>query len=94
MKRCLLLLCACLFGILAFAQEDPVLMRVNGREVSRSEFEYSYHHYRAGEGRELSPKEYAYCVFLQQFVFVRLAASHRVDESSVASKINLSTLGK
>ena len=59
MKRCLLLLCACLFGILAFAQEDPVLMRVNGREVSRSEFEYSYHHYRAGEGRELSPKEYA-----------------------------------
>ena len=34
-------------------------MRVNGREVSRSEFEYSYHHYRAGEGRELSPKEYA-----------------------------------
>lgn len=59
MKRCLLPLCACLFGILAFAQEDPVLMRVNGREVSRSEFEYSYHHYRAGEGRELSPKEYA-----------------------------------
>ena len=59
MKRCLLPLCACLFGILAFAQEDPVLMRVNGRGVSRSEFEYSYHHYRAGGGRDLSPKEYA-----------------------------------
>ena len=79
MKRCLLLLCACLFGILAFAQEDPVLMRVNGREVSRSEFEYSYHHYRAGEGRELSPKEYA-LLFSQAIQKVEACFCHHPDQ--------------
>ena len=63
MKRCLLLLCACLFGILAFAQEDPVLMRVNGREVSRSEFEYSYHHY---------PLKNMRCCFLRQYRKLKL----------------------
>ena len=25
-----------------FAQQDPVLMRINGKDVLRSEFEYSY----------------------------------------------------
>ena len=32
------------FGISVFAQEDPVLMRVNGKDILRSEFEYSYRH--------------------------------------------------
>ena len=27
---------------LAFSQQDPVLMRVNGKDVLRSEFEYYY----------------------------------------------------
>ena len=81
MKRCLLLLCACLFGILAFAQEDPVLMCVNGREVSRSEFEYSYHHYRAGEGRELSPKEYA-LLFSQAIQKVEAAKAIGLDTTA------------
>ena len=39
MKRSLLLGCISLFVVAVFAQEDPVLMRVNGREVLRSEFE-------------------------------------------------------
>ena len=32
------------FGVswLAFSQQDPVLMRVNGKDVLRSEFEYYY----------------------------------------------------
>lgn len=71
MKRCLLPLCACLFGILAFAQEDPVLMRVNGREVARSEFEYSYHHYRAGEGGNF-PLKNMRCCFLRQYRKLKL----------------------
>ena len=41
MKRNLLLGWISLFGVLAFAQEDPVVMRINGKEIPRSEFEYS-----------------------------------------------------
>ncbi len=39
MKRSLLLGCISLFVVAVFAQEDPVLMRVNGREILRSEFQ-------------------------------------------------------
>lgn len=61
MKRILLLGCICCFSLSAFAQDnrqdevqdDPVLMRVNGKDISRSEFEYSYRRHAA------SPKEYA-----------------------------------
>ena len=42
MKRNLLLGWISLFGVLAFAQEDPVVMRINGKEIPRSEVEYSY----------------------------------------------------
>ena len=31
MKRNLVLLLTCLFGLSAFAQEDPVLMRIKGK---------------------------------------------------------------
>ena len=30
------------FGLAVSAQDDPVLMRINGKEVLRSEFERSY----------------------------------------------------
>ena len=42
MKRNLLLGWISLFGVLAFAQEDSVVMRINGKEIPRSEFECSY----------------------------------------------------
>ena len=44
MKRGLLVGLVLVFGISVFAQEDPVLMRVNGKDILRSEFEYSYRH--------------------------------------------------
>lgn len=63
MKRNLLLGCICCFCLSAFAQgnkqDDPVLMRVNGKGISRSEFEYSYHRHVANGNERLSPKEYA-----------------------------------
>ena len=37
MKRSLLLGCISLFVVAVFAQEDPVLIRVNGREILRSD---------------------------------------------------------
>ena len=42
MKRGLLVAWFWFFGISVFAQEDPVLMRANGKDILRSEFEYSY----------------------------------------------------
>ena len=59
MKRNLLLGWISLFGVLAFAQEDPVVMRINGKEIPRSEFEYSYRRHTDGNGTKLSPREYA-----------------------------------
>ena len=47
------------FGISVFSQEDPVLMRVNGKDILRSEFEYSYRHRTGNADEKLSPKEYA-----------------------------------
>ena len=38
MKRGLLVAWFCFFGISVFAQEDPVLMRVNGKDILRSRF--------------------------------------------------------
>ena len=73
------------FGNSGFAQENPVLMRVNGREVSRSEFEYSYHHYRAGGGRDLSPKEYA-LLFSQAIQKVEAAKAIRLDTTAAFRK--------
>ncbi|WP_455584765.1 peptidylprolyl isomerase [Bacteroides sp.] len=42
MRKNLVLLLTCLLGLSAFAQEDPVLMRINGKDITRSEFEYIY----------------------------------------------------
>lgn len=52
MARCrltLILLCMC---CAAFAQQDPVLMRINGKDVLRSEFEYIYNKNNALAGIE------------------------------------------
>ena len=85
MKRSLLLGCVCLFGILVFAQEDPVLMRVNGRDISRSEFEYSYRHNAVGEDGNLSPKEYA-VLFARSMQKVEAAKAAGLDTTSTFRK--------
>ncbi len=85
MKRSLLSGCVCLFGILVFAQEDPVLMRVNGRDISRSEFEYSYRHNAVGEDGNLSPKEYA-VLFARSMQKVEAAKAAGLDTTSAFRK--------
>lgn len=42
MKKTLLLLLSALSCVCMHAQDDPVVMRVNGQPVTRSEFEYNY----------------------------------------------------
>ena len=45
----IILLC---LGLAVFAQQDPVLMRINGKEILRSEFEYIYNKNNALAGIE------------------------------------------
>ncbi len=40
------------FGLCAFAQQDPVLMCIGNKEITRSEFEYSYNKNKAIAGSE------------------------------------------
>lgn len=60
MKKTLLLLLILACGISLHAEDDPVVMRVNGQPVTRSEFEYNYNK-NNGEGvvDKKSVEEYA-----------------------------------
>ena len=85
MKRSLLLGCISLFVVAVFAQEDPVLMRVNGREVLRSEFENAYRRYAERSNARLSPKEYA-ALFAQSKLKVEAARAAGLDTTAVFRK--------
>ncbi len=76
MKRNLLLGWISLFGVLAFAQEDSVVMRINGKEIPRSEFECSYRRHTDGNGTKLSPREYA-----ELFILSKLKVEERPDST-------------
>ena len=75
MKRNLLLGWISLFGVLAFAQEDPVVMRINGKDIPRSD----------GNGMKLSPKEYAE-FFIQSKLKVEAARAAGLDTTSAFRK--------
>ena len=85
MKRSLLLGWISLFGIWVSAQEDPVVMRINGKEIPRSEFEYSYRRHVDGEGEKLSPKEYAE-LFIQAKLKVEASRAAGLDTTSAFRK--------
>ncbi len=85
MKRSLLFGCVCCFALSAFAQEDAVLMRVDGREIARSEFEYSYRNSTVGEGARLSLKEYA-LLFARTIQKVEAAKAAGLDTTSAFRK--------
>ena len=71
MKRNLLLGVACLLGLSAIAQQDPVLMRVNGKEIPRSEFEAAYRKEKSLDGAgTLTPAGY-----IDRFVNLQLKLS-------------------
>ena len=48
MNRFLVSVAAGLSAMMAFAQSDPVLMTVNGKQITRAEFEYSYNKNNTG----------------------------------------------
>ena len=86
MKRGLLVAWFWFFGISVFAQEDPVLMRVNGKDILRSEFEYSYRHRTGNADAKLSPKEYAE-LFAQSKLKVEAAKVAGLDTTTVFRKL-------
>lgn len=64
MKKVLIMILAVFLGNQAYAQsDDPVVMKVNGREVLRSEFAYLYRRDCATQSQPLTAKKYA-----EQFV--------------------------
>lgn len=61
MKKVLIMILAVFFGSAVYAQsdDDPVVMKVNGREILRSEFAYLYRRDCASHPQPLPAKKYA-----------------------------------
>ena len=78
MKRMWGMLCCCLSSFIAFAQGDPVVMRINGLNVLRSEFEDSYALHRSMSEHRLTPKEYV-PFFVQEWMKVVAAKEAGLD---------------
>ena len=76
MKRSIFLLWGLLISGAVFAQQDSVLMRINGKQVFRSEFESSYRRHCLKNKVKLSPQK-----FLDIFINYQL----KVDAAEKAS---------
>lgn len=85
MKRNLFLGFVCMWGLSAFAQEDIVLMQLNGKQISKSEFEDSYRRYIRHSKETLSPKEYAE-FFIQSKLKVQAAKEAGLDTTTAFRK--------
>lgn len=81
MKKLLLMICLVLGTSFAEAQKnDPVLMTVNGKDVTRSEFEYSYNKNQDTEGAvEDVPLEQYVDMFINYKLKVAAAEALRMD---------------
>ena len=83
------ILCSCLFlvaGISAVAQDDPVVMHVNGQPVLRSEFEYNYNKNNSdGVLDKKSVEEYAQ-LFVNYKLKVLAALDNHLDTLSSYQK--------
>ena len=64
------------FGLAVSAQDDPVLMRINGKEVLRSEFERSYNK----DGTSVGAGRKALDVYVNKFIDFRL----KIEAAEVA----------
>lgn len=67
MRRILLLLCVCCWNMSVRAGDNPVVMKIDGKEVLRSDFEQAYRHYVKTTDSVCSPENY-----VESFVFRRL----------------------
>ena len=82
MKRAFALLAVAALNMNVWSQQDPIIMRVNGKEITRSEFEYSYN--KNNSERSLDKKtlsEYAQ-LFVDFKLKVAAAEELRLDTLS------------
>ena len=86
MKKTLLLLFSLVCGASLHAQDDPVVMRVNGQPVLRSEFEYNYNKNNSeGVVDKKSVEEYAQ-LYADYKLKVMAAKDARLDTLSSFQK--------
>ena len=85
MRRSLVVGFVCCLGEMLFAQHDPAIMKINGKEIPRSEFESFYKRDCLDKGLKLTPKEYA-----ETFITFRL----KVAAAEAASLDTASTFKK
>ncbi len=75
MRKFLFLICLCCCWLAGWSVEDPVLMRINGKEILRSDFLFAYQEYINTVDSTCSPEKY-----VEEFVFYRL----QIDEAKKA----------
>lgn len=85
MRRNLLIVCLCWVSILLFAQQDPVVMRINGTPIMRSEFERAYREEYQKSRQKWDVKAYA-DLFINQRLKVWAAKSAGLDTLPLVKK--------
>lgn len=88
MKIKILLMTMLLCGSMVYAQNDPIIMRVNGHPVTRSEFEYSYNNNIGGKADKKSIKAYM-TAFVDYKLKVLAALDAKLDTISSLNWRNL-----
>jgi peptidyl-prolyl cis-trans isomerase SurA len=77
-----------LCGSMVYAQNNPIIMRVNGHPVTRSEFEYSYNNNNGGKADKKSIKAYV-TAFVDYKLKVQAALDAKLDTISSLNWRNL-----
>lgn len=85
MRRNLLIVCFCWVSILLFAQQDPVVMRINGAPIMRSEFERAYREEQSKSRQKWDVKAYA-DLFINEQLKVWAAKSAGLDTLPLVKK--------
>lgn len=68
-----------ILSIYVMGQQDPVLMRINNKEITRSEFEYSYNKNRSFSGSEHKKMDEYVSLFVDFKLKVAAAERFRID---------------
>lgn len=89
MVKSILLIVFLLLGFTAVAQQDPVLMCINGKNVLRSEFEYNYNKNNKSAPAPISLNDYVN-IFVNLKLKVAAAEAVGID----TTRVFLDKLGK
>lgn len=84
MKKILVGALICLFGVIVcHAQQDPVLMQINGQDITRSEFERFYHRCKSSDASD--KKSLKHCIDLFVDTKLKLDAAQKAGLDTTAA---------